>query len=140
MDIKKEQELQAQVESGQANDSTDAKAYRLVYRVLSRDPGFALSAAFIHQVMARVEARRLKEMARDRWFLISGWIVFLVAFIVCIAKVKYKLGLGSYTFLQSYAGLLAFAVVFLLILHLIDRRIIRPKLNAATKNSGTPSA
>ena len=128
MDINKEQELQAQVESGTVPDSADARAYQKVYGALSRDPGFVLPATFIHQLMARVEARRLKEIARDRWLLISGWILFLIGFIVCLASVQFKPSVGLYTFLSSYAGFFVFAFMFVLAPHLLDRRLIRPKL------------
>lgn len=131
MDVNKEQELQTKIEQGLTAESADGKIYGHIFKALSREPDFALPATFVHQLMAKVEARRLRETLRDRWLLFGGLVLFLIGFIVVVASVQFKPGLGVYSFVQQYAGLCLFGILFFVLLHVIDKRYIKPKLKGS---------
>jgi len=123
----KDEELQRKIESGDASDtSADAEAYRKVFSSLEREPDFFLSPSFEDLVIQRIAAKHVKESNRDGWWFIGGIILFLVGLVVVFAMVEFKPGVGVYTFITGYPGLIAFGVAFILLLNFIDRKYIRP--------------
>lgn len=125
--MKNDEELQVKIEHGDMHDqSLDAEAYRQVFSVLRQESNFALPSSFADRLVERLmrEAEQ-KEASRDQiWFFLGG-ILFLVAFVVSLVVVEFKPGVGVFTFFAGYPGLVLFGAVFILLLHILDRKFIR---------------
>ena len=123
----REEELQHKIEQGQVVEpSADAKAYRDVFAALRKEVDFSLPASFADQLVVRVQQEALrKDALRDRMWFIFGAVLFLAALVVSIVLVQFKPGVGVFTFFAGYPGLVLFGAVFILALHVIDRKMIR---------------
>jgi hypothetical protein len=133
MDMNHEEELQKKVENREpVPASADAEAYRHVFAAVEKEMNFALPAGFADKVVQKImaEAQR-KEAARDRlWFILAG-ILFLGGFVASLVFVEFnptvdfKPSVGVFTFLSGYPGLILFGVVFIALLHFVDKKFIR---------------
>lgn len=117
-----DEELQERIERGDRVVSPDAAAYQAVFNALRREPGFILPPSFADDVMARLHK---PAASRDFIWLFLGLTCFLIALAVAIALTEFRPRMGVFTFLSGYAGLIGFAIVFITLLHWIDRRFIR---------------
>jgi hypothetical protein len=125
--MKNDEELQLRIERGEFHDqSIDAEAYRQVFSVLKQETNFALPTSFADRMVDRLlrEAER-KEASRDQLWFILGGVLFLIAFVVSLAVVEFKPGVGVFTFFAGYPGLVLFGGGFILLLHILDRKFIR---------------
>lgn len=122
-----EEDLQNNIESGAPADrSADAEAYRQVFSAVSREIPFALSASFTDNLVERIMLEsQEREAARDRVWLILGCVLFLCGFVASLLLVDFKPGVGVFTFLKGYPGLVLFATLFIGLLHFLDRKFIR---------------
>lgn len=120
-------DLQDEIERGVTEDhSADAAAYRQVFSALRQEVPFVLSSSFADHVIERVvRESQEREAARDRLWFILGCILFLVGLVVSLLLVDFKPGVGVFTFLKGYPGLVLFAAVFIGLLHFLDRKFIR---------------
>lgn len=122
-----EEELQKKIENRETVPaSADAEAYRHVFAAVEKEMNFTLPAGFADKVVERImaEAKR-KEALRDRlWFVVAG-LLFLGGFVASVFFGEFKPGVGVFTFFSGYAGLIVFGVVFIAILHFVDKKFIR---------------
>lgn len=119
-----DEELQEQIERGDHSDSKDAKAYRLVFAALRREPAFRLRTTFADRVARRafqVEARSSHEIV---WLLL-GLFSFVVALGLAMYLTGFKPSFGAFEFVSSYPGLFLFGALFVGLLQWVDKRIIR---------------
>lgn len=126
-----EKELQQKIADGVSTpDTADAKAYRAVFNALKKDPGFQLPESFAVRVAAlALQASGVKETGREKWWFASGIIAFLGACIFAItqidfSKFKFAPGVGVFTFVSNNAGLLIFGLVFIIGLHLAEKKLL----------------
>lgn len=125
-----EEELQKQIERGTGEPSSaDAESYRRVFSSLRRETDFHLSPGFADKVMKKVEYLRSKEASRERWWFFGGIFIFLIGLVVALTQIEFKPGVGVYTFVAGYKGLLLFGVAFILLLNYLDKKFIRPLKN-----------
>ncbi len=122
-----DEQIQEAIERGDNLSSKDAKAYRMVFHALSREPGFALPATFADRVMSRLTEKR---SSRDIFWLFMGLGSLFLTLIVAILLSGFKpdfsfLSVGAFTFLSSYKGLVVFGILFILLLQWIDRKFVR---------------
>lgn len=128
-----EEELQNRIQLGDATDhSPDAEAYRQVFAALRQETNFVLPVSFADRMVERLlrEAER-RENSRDRWWLIIGSTLLLLGFVFAFVYLEFKPSVGIFTFLAGYPGLIAFGSVFILVLHILDRKFIRTTSESA---------
>ena len=123
-----EEELQKKIESGElVGADLDSIAYREVFRVLSKEPKTQLPMNFSEKIIMKVLAKKQKESARDMWWLGFGVFFLIIGFIVTAVVAGLKFELGFLKDMSSYAGLLVFGAVFILVLNWIDRKVVEKK-------------
>jgi hypothetical protein len=125
--MKKEEELQNKIEQGLTSDaSIDGEAYQHVFKSLKKEPTFHVSISFADRVISMLDK---KEERRDYWWMAAGIFLSVIALIVTFVIVKAELTTGVFTFLSGYQGLIIFGVAFILLLHWIDKKIIKKQLS-----------
>lgn len=115
----------------------DNKFDQLLSKVLEKE-SFRLPHDFADRIVAMAEKQLMqKEARRDRWWLIGGIILMFSAVIFVITwvdlkslpniapKLEFTPGVGVFTFFQGYSGLVIFAILFITILHIIDKRLLK---------------
>lgn len=125
-----DEEMQKNLEAGQSapGDEVDVKAYRHVFDALRQEPEFVLPHAFANRVVsALVQQQTEKTTAREYVWFGVGIVLLLAAFITAIVLTDFKFNFGVFSALKSYKGLFLFAVVFITLLHILDRRLLRNK-------------
>ena len=115
----------------------DDKFDQLLSKALEKE-SFRLPHGFADRIVAMAEKQLMqKEARRDRWWLIGGIILMFSAVIFVITwvdlkslpniapKLEFTPGVGVFTFFQGYSGLVIFAILFITILHIIDKRLLK---------------
>ena len=128
-----DEEMQKNLESGQpaAGDEVDVKAYRHVFDALRKEPEFVLPHAFANRVVrALVQQQTQKTTVREYVWFGVGILLLLIACITAIVLTDFKFSFGAFSALKSYKGLFLFAAVFITLLHLLDKRVLRHKRTA----------
>lgn len=121
-----DEDLQKRIENGLADEeSKDARAYRRVFEVLKKEPDFHVSLSFADRLIALIDKREEK---RDFWWMGLGIFLSIIAMIVAIALSTPDLSTNAFKFLSGYKGLVIFGIAFILLLHWIDRNVIRKKI------------
>jgi len=128
-----DEEMQKNLEAGQpaAGDEVDVKAYRQVFDALRQEPEFVLPQAFASRVVrALAQQQTEKTTAREYVWFGVGIVLLLAAFITAIVLTDFKFDIGVFSALRSYKGLFLFALVFIGLLHILDKRLLRNKRTA----------
>lgn len=120
-----EEELQNQIENGLINESDDVRSYQRVFDALKKEPDFHVSLPFADRILAIIEK---KEEKRDYWWMAAGIFLTVIALIVSLVLTGAHWTAGAFTFLSGYPGLVAFGIAFILLLHWIDKKIIRKRI------------
>ncbi|MEY4931376.1 MAG: hypothetical protein RI909_2100 [Bacteroidota bacterium] len=121
-----EEELQHQIENGLViNESDDARAYQRVFDALKNEPDFHVSLPFADRILAIIEK---KEEQRDYWWMAAGIFLTVIALIVSLALTSAHWTAGAFTFLSGYPGLVVFGIAFILLLHWVDKKVIRKQI------------
>lgn len=120
-----EEELQKKVETGDVPEGIDAEAYRYVFSGLKREMDFSVSPTFSEKIMAKVEAKQKRETSRDFiWFGVGAFSI-LIGFVVAVVKSGFRIDFGFLNSISNYAGVFAFGAAFIILLHWLDKRILR---------------
>jgi hypothetical protein len=123
--MKHEEDLQHQIEHGLAtHDSEDAVAYQRVFDSLRKEPDFHVSLPFADRIVALLEK---KEERKDYGWLAAGIFLSVIALIVVLAITKVNWTIGAFTFISNYYGLVGFAIVFILLLQWVDKKLIKKR-------------
>lgn len=105
------------------NDIPKDKVDQAVFDVLKKEPDFALPAGFADRVVAMIDSEvTQKESRRDRWWLISGIVSMLFAFLYAAIAVDFSVKIGQ--FFSGYTGLVIFGLFFIAALHFVDKLIL----------------
>lgn len=125
-----EEELQKKLEDGQRQDheDLDVKAYHEVFRALRKDPGYKLSPEFASKVVAKVAARHKLEQSREYLWFLAGVMLIVITAVVTIILMGFRPDFGLFEEMGQYKGLAAFAVVFVIFLNWLDKRLVRKRL------------
>ena len=125
--MKAEEDLQNKIEQGlTSNASIDGEAYQYVFKSLKREPTFHVSISFADRVVSMLDK---KEERRDYWWMAAGIFLSIIALILTFVIVKAELTTGVFTFLSGYQGLIIFGVAFILLLHWVDKKVIKKQLS-----------
>ncbi len=120
-----EEELQNQIEQGLVTESgDDIRAYQRVFDALKKEPDYHVSLPFADRIIAIINKREEK---RDYWWIAIGIFLAVIAMIVSLALTSAHWSTGVFTFLSGYPGLVAFGIVFILLLQWVDRKIVKKR-------------
>ena len=119
-----EEDLQRDIESGMINnaDELDVKAYEEVFASLKKNPGEYLSAGFADRVIVRIQQKQRRNSSRDFIWLALG--VFLLTISSIVATVLSGFSFAFLKNMSAYAGVLAFGIVFILLLNRLDKKLL----------------
>lgn len=109
----------------------DDKFDQLLSKALEKEPAYELPRGFADRIVAMTESRSVKkETSRDKWWLIAGiaGMIGTVVFVLTQVKMPFvKPTVGVFTFFQGYSGLVIFGILFVIVLHLVDKLVLSKK-------------
>ena len=117
--------IQKQIEEGNAPQGIDGHAYRLVFKSLKKEPITKLSPDFASRVAALASSPS-KKFDWDKFFFIGGIAAFGIALIYAVFVTEFTLSFGEFKFFASYPLLFIFGIIFIVALHLLDKKLIHP--------------
>ena len=121
-----EEELQSQIEKGLLTESSEeVRAYQRVFDILKKDPDFHVSLPFADRVVAIIER---KEEKHDYFWMATGIFLIVITLIVSLALTEIHWTTGVFTFISGYSGLIIFGIAFILLLHWVDKKIIKKRV------------
>lgn len=124
-----EEDMQRSLEGGQIpeGEELDVKAYRQVFRVLEKDPGFHLSPEFASRIVARVKSQARTRDSRDYFWFGAGIFFLVITSLATILKIGFQFDFGFLKAMSDYKGLAVFGIVFILFLNWLDKRLVRDR-------------
>ena len=118
-----DEELQSRIEAGDRPEGSEASAYSRVFNALRKEPPFQLSADFASQITTRLQPAERK--SNDLFWLYFGIGGCFVAMIVAVLLTNFKFSMGAFKFISGYPGFVVFAILFVLALQWLDRKVVR---------------
>jgi hypothetical protein len=128
-----DEELQKRIETGNfaSQDDIDAKSYQHVFDALKKEPGRSLSFGFADKVVNRILAQKQqKESSRDFWLFGVGIFLLLIAGIVSVAFVGFKMNVGLLRVIADYSGFIVLGLLLALIFNYLDKKLLVTKAAA----------
>lgn len=121
-----EEELQNNIEAGRqtGEDDADVKAYREVFRVLSKPPQTSLPPDFADRIVARIEEKREHESEKDLIWFSAGIAIMVLVLVATVLYTGFSLDLGFLKEMSGYAGLFIFGVAFIMLLNILDKKLV----------------
>jgi hypothetical protein len=123
----RDEELQNKIELGHESDDIDSRSYSTVFQALRQEPEFKLPGSFADRVVAMAESKRKSSSSDFLWFGV-GIFFLVIAFIVVIVMTGFKLDLGFLSGISSYYGLFVFGGLFIGLLNLLEKKVLRKRL------------
>ena len=122
-----DKDLQNQFDRGDfSNEGIDAQAYQKVFDALKQEPEYTLPVYFADRLITLIESKeKAKEISHDNFWLGLGLFSFVVALIVALVLIDFKLSFGAFQFFAGYRGLIFFGIAFIALLNWVDKKIIR---------------
>jgi hypothetical protein len=125
-----EEELQHGVERGSVANSFDSKAYEVVFDALKQEPDYALSSKFADRVVEIAAGNRSGSASTEFIWLGVGIFLLIIAMVVVLTKITMPSDFGFLSAMSSYGGLFVFGILFIGLLHFIDRKFIQQRRTA----------
>jgi hypothetical protein len=122
-----DEDLQQEFENGgrPRSEGLDARAYEEVFRALGKDPGYQVSSTFAEKVVSRVIARQQAKESKDYFWFAAGLVFLLLSAVATIMLTGFRLDFGFLSVMSDYKGLAGFGILFVLLLHWLDKRVVR---------------
>jgi hypothetical protein len=121
--MKNEEELQQRVEQGMSVEkTTDALAYKAVFKALQQEPAFKLSDDFSNNLVVNYLSIK-KNKSYDYLWLLAGLTVLVIGAGVSAVIIGFKFNVGVFTFVSRNVGLVLFGIFFIIGLHVVDKSI-----------------
>ena len=120
-----DEDLQNKMEGNRPDASEEGVAYKKVFAALPIEPSFRLSANFADNVVRQIDAKEARTTKREMYWLAAGVLLLLTGALVGALLSGFRPTFGGFKFFGSYPGLFAFGVLFLLLLHLVDKKLVR---------------
>ena len=92
---------------------------------LKKEIDFKLSDSFSDRIIEMVMTRAKRERKWELIGIITTGVLFLAALIVTFVLTEFSFSLGVLTFLSDHLGLIGFAIVFIVLLNILDKKIVR---------------
>jgi hypothetical protein len=122
-----DEDLNEQFDRGDfSGDGIDAQASQKIFDALKREPEYTLPVYFADRLLTLIESKeKAKEVSRDNLWLGLGLFSFVIALIVAFVVTDFKASVGTFQFFAGYQGLIFFGIFFILVLHWLDKKILR---------------
>lgn len=95
-----------------------------IEKALTREPDFQLPNGFADRLVFMIEEAQKKERKLEILLMGLGGFLFLIALIVVFALTDFKFNLTGLSFLSNHIGLIVFGILFIALLHLVDKKVI----------------
>lgn len=92
---------------------------------LKKDIDFHLPDQFSNRIVEHIVSRAKRERRWEIAGIITAGLLFATALIVTWIYTHFNFSLGALTFLSDHIGLVSFGIIFILMLHFFDKKIIR---------------
>jgi len=123
-----DEQLQEAIERGAAETGgDDGRAYRQVFAALQRPTDRSLPAGFEDAVIERVVQQQARRSIREYFWYVAGIVALVIAAIVAVVLTGFRLNFGFLESISAYSGIFIFGGVFILALHVLDRRLLHNK-------------
>jgi hypothetical protein len=119
-----EEELQSRIEGGAMPDGRDARAYRHVFHVLAKEPGYQLPADFAEKIAGRISAREERRFSVEYIWFALGILSLAAAFVSTLLLTGFRLDFGFLNRMGDYKGLVVFGGGFILFLNWLDKKLV----------------
>lgn len=120
-----EEEIQNAFESGQPSASDlDSRAYRAVFRSISKEPGLKISDSFAERVMKKIMIKKRREARRDFLWLSFGVLFLMIGLVVTAVIAGLRFQLGFLREMSGYAGVFVFGIVVILVFSWLEKKAL----------------
>jgi hypothetical protein len=92
---------------------------------LGREPQFNLPPDFADRLIAKIETAKRKERKVEILWIGAVAFLFLAAFLVVVALTDFKISLTALSFITNNIWFICFALAFVGLLNLLDRKLVR---------------
>lgn len=92
---------------------------------LEKEVNFHLPDNFSDRIIYLIQLKAKQERRWELTGIITAGVLFLISLAVTLSLVDFEFGFGALTFLNEYIGLLAFAIIFVVALQFIDKKLVR---------------
>jgi hypothetical protein len=127
-----EEELQQRAENeklyGVEKDDLDAKAYVEVFNVLKGIQGYEVPPKFADNVMDKITVKhgtKASIFSNDYFWFGAGLTLLMSLAVATVMMTKVKIDMGFLNAMSAYKGLFIFGVLFVIVLNVLDKRLIR---------------
>jgi hypothetical protein len=98
-----------------------------IENVLTREPDFQLPPSFANRLVSMIDAKQKAGRQWEIFWIAFAGFLFLVAVGVSIYLTGFKPSFSAFPFLNNYAGLIVFGVMFIGLLNWAERRFLKIK-------------
>jgi len=121
-----DEDLKNQFDHGDfPGEGIDAQAHQKIVDALKREE-YTLPVYFADRLVTLIESKeRAKEISRDNLWLGLGLFSMVIALVVAFVLTDFKASVGAFQFFAGHRGLIFFGIFFILVLHWVDKKILR---------------
>ena len=95
---------------------------------LRKEMDFRLPGNFSSKLVELIMVKAKRERRWEIAGIITVGLLFATALIVTWIYTHFKFSLGALTFLSDHIGLISFGIIFIVLLHLFDKKVVRRHL------------
>ncbi len=77
--------------------------------------------------MGRVVQQQIRRSVREYLWYLTGIVALVIASVVAVVLTGFQLNFGFLESISAYSGIFIFGGVFILALHVLDRRLLHNK-------------
>ena len=92
---------------------------------LTREPDFQLPTGFANQLVSMIEVKQKSARSREVYWIAFAGFLFIVAIGVSVYLTGFRPSFNAFPFLNNYAGLIVFGVLFIGLLNWVEKRFLR---------------
>jgi hypothetical protein len=93
--------------------------------VLMREPDFQLPSAFADRMVSMIAAKQQTSRKWEIFWIAFTGFLFVVAVGISVYLTGFKPSFNAFPFLNNYAGLIVFGVVFIGLLNWLEKKFLR---------------
>jgi hypothetical protein len=98
---------------------------RKIEGVLAREPDFQLPLSFANRLVSMIEEKQKSASSREVYWIAFAGFLFVVAVGLSVYLTGFKPSFSAFPFLNNYAGLIVFGVLFIGLLNWVEKRYLR---------------